>query len=436
MLERVPPHNEEAEQAFIGSLILQGDMLDEVSAIIHKESFYFEKHTTIYQAIMDLAHQYMPIDLITLTNKLKEREMLEKVGGSSYIAYLSTVVPTASNVRYYADIVEKNAILRELIMTSTNIATKAFQGEAEVSFLLDESERMILDVAEKRQKEGFVEIRTALNDAIDNITEMAKNKGSVTGIPTYRDLDKYLLGLHPSDMIIVAARPGMGKTSFALNVSLKAAQENYPVAIFSLEMSSDQLVTRMLSSESMIDQQKLRSGNITMDEIERMIKTASALAELPIYIDDTPGISVMEIRGKSRRLKAKHGLGLIVIDYLQLMQSHQRSENRQQEVSEISRSLKALARELDVPVMALSQLSRAVEQTTDKKPALSHLRESGSLEQDSDCVMFIHRPEYYDDETEKKNIAEIIIAKHRHGPTGTIDLAFFAELTKFADLAQ
>lgn len=436
MQERVPPHNEEAEQAFLGSLIIQGDMVDEVSNHIHRESFYFDKHAHIYQAILDLANEYRPVDLITLTNKLKEKDLLDRVGGTSYVAFLSTVVPTAANVGYYGDIVEKNAVLRELIHTSTNIASKAFQGEAELGFLLDESERMILDVAEKRQKEGFVEISSALNEAIDNITEMAKNKGSVTGIPTYRDLDKYLLGLHPSDMVIVAARPGMGKTSFALNMSLKAAQEGYPVAIFSLEMSADQLVTRMLSSESMIDQQKLRSGNISMDEIERMIKTASHLSELPIYIDDTPGISAMEIRGKARRLKAKHGLGLIVIDYLQLMQSHKRTENRQQEVSEISRSLKALARELDVPLMALSQLSRAVEQTTDKKPALSHLRESGSLEQDSDCVMFIHRPEYYDKETEKTNIAEIIIAKHRHGPTGTVDLAFFAELTKFADLAQ
>jgi replicative DNA helicase len=436
MLERVPPHNEEAEQAFLGSLILQGDMLDEVGTKIQKNSFYFDKHEIIYQAILELAEEYRPVDLITLTNKLKEKSSLDKVGGSSYIAYLSTVVPTAANVVYYADIVEKNAILRELITTSTNIASKAFQGEAEVEYLLDESERMILDVAEKRQKEGFTEIKDALNVAIDNISKMAKSKGDVTGIPTYRDLDKYLLGLHGSDMLIVAARPGMGKTSFCLNLALKAAKEGYPVALFSLEMSADQLVTRMLSSESMIDQQKLRSGNISIDEIERMIKTAGEISKLPIYIDDSPGISVMEIRGKTRRLKAKHGLGLIIIDYLQLMQSHKKSENRQQEVSEISRSLKALARELDVPLMALSQLSRAVEQTADKKPALSHLRESGSLEQDSDCVMFIHRPEYYDEETEKKNIAEIIIAKHRHGPTGTVDLAFFAELTKFADLAQ
>lgn len=436
MLERVPPHNEEAEQAFLGSLILQGDMLDEVGSKIHKNSFYFEKHEIIYQSILELAEEYRPVDLITLTNKLKEKSSLDKVGGSSYIAYLSTVVPTAANVVYYADIVEKNAVLRELITTSTNIASKAFQGEAEVEYLLDESERMILDVAEKRQKEGFTEIKDALNVAIDNISKMAKNKGDVTGIPTYRDLDKYLLGLHESDMLIVAARPGMGKTSFCLNLALKAAKEGYPVALFSLEMSADQLVTRMLSSESMIDQQKLRSGNISIEEIERMIKTAGEISKLPIYIDDTPGISAMEIRGKARRLKAKHGLGLIIIDYLQLMQSHKKSENRQQEVSEISRSLKALARELSVPLMALSQLSRAVEQTADKKPALSHLRESGSLEQDSDCVMFIHRPEYYDEETEKKNIAEIIIAKHRHGPTGTVELAFFAELTKFADLAH
>ncbi len=436
MLERVPPHNEEAEQAFLGSLILQGDMLDEVGSKIHKNSFYFEKHEIIYQSILELAEEYRPVDLITLTNKLKEKSSLDKVGGSSYIAYLSTVVPTAANVVYYADIVEKNAVLRELITTSTNIASKAFQGEAEVEYLLDESERMILDVAEKRQKEGFTEIKDALNVAIDNISKMAKNMGDVTGIPTYRDLDKYLLGLHESDMLIVAARPGMGKTSFCLNLALKAAKEGYPVALFSLEMSADQLVTRMLSSESMIDQQKLRSGNISIEEIERMIKTAGEISKLPIYIDDTPGISAMEIRGKARRLKAKHGLGLIIIDYLQLMQSHKKSENRQQEVSEISRSLKALARELSVPLMALSQLSRAVEQTADKKPALSHLRESGSLEQDSDCVMFIHRPEYYDEETEKKNIAEIIIAKHRHGPTGTVELAFFAELTKFADLAH
>lgn len=435
MLERVPPHSEEAEQALLGSLLLQGEMLDEVLGKIRPGSFYQERHGQIYAAILKLNEQLRPVDLITLTEELKRGAMLDKVGGASYLAFLSGVVPTAANITYYAEIVEKHAVLRDLIHTSTGIASKAYAGEAEVDYLLDESERMILQVAQQRHREGFVPIEEALNEAIDQISLMAKNKGEVTGIPTYRDLDRYLLGLHRSDMIIVAARPGMGKTSFSLNLAVKAARRNFPVAVFSLEMSADQLVTRMLSSESMIDQQKLRSGRISVEEIEKLGKTANELSALPVHIDDTPGITVMEIRAKARRLKASQGLGLVIVDYLQLMQPHKKSENRQQEVSEISRSLKALARELDVPVLALSQLSRAAEQTQDKKPALSHLRESGSLEQDSDCVLFIHRPEYYDEETEKKNVAEIMIAKHRHGPTGHVELAFFAEFTKFTDLA-
>jgi len=436
VIDRVPPHNLDAEQALLGSLMLDKSALDEVIDAIRPDSFYQERHSIIFEAIVQLNTQYMPVDMITLTNELKKGERLDKVGGVSYLAFLSTVVPTAANARYYAGIVEEKAVLRDLISTSASITGKAFDGEAEVDFLLDESERMILDVAEKRQRKGFVAIGDAMHEAIDQISLMAQQDSDVTGIPTFRDLDRLLLGLHGSDMIIVAARPGMGKTSFCLNVALRAARSGYPVAIFSLEMSADQLVTRMLSSEAMLDQQKLRSGKIGMEEIERLSKTANDLAGLPVFIDDTPGISAMEIRGKARRLKAEKGLGLVIVDYLQLMQSHKKVENRQQEVSEISRSMKALARELDVPVMALSQLSRAVEQTSDKKPALSHLRESGSLEQDSDCVMFIHRPDYYDEETEKKNIAEIIVAKHRHGPTGSVELAFFPELTKFADLAH
>lgn len=437
LFDRVPPQNTEAEQALLGSLLLDQDAIDQIVELVKSKDFYQDAHKVIYETILDLHQGGQAVDLVTLTDALRSRGLLERVGGVSYLAVLSSVVPTAANAEYYAKIVAEKAILRQLIATATQIAQKGYEGVEDVAHLLDEAERMVMQVSSERRREGFVPIKDLLMETLDYLENLARHKEDLTGVPTFRDLDKLLSGLHNSDLIVCAARPGMGKTSFCLNIAQKVAiKHKIPVAIFSLEMSKEQLVLRMLSSEALVDQSKLRSGYLLEEDWKRLAMAAGSLAEAPIYIDDTPGISVLEVRGKSRKLKAENGLGLIIIDYLQLMQSSRRTENRQQEIAEISRNLKALARELNLPVLALSQLSRAVEQTHDKRPALSHLRESGSIEQDSDCVLFIHRPEYYDPETEKKGIAEIIVAKHRHGPTGTVEVGFLAEFTKFVDLAH
>jgi len=437
LFDRVPPQNTEAEQALLGSLLLDQDAIDQIVGLVKSKDFYQDAHKVIYETILDLHQGGQAVDLVTLTDALRSRGLLERVGGVSYLAVLSSVVPTAANAEYYAKIVAEKAILRQLIATATQIAQKGYEGVEDVAHLLDEAERMVMQVSSERRREGFVPIKDLLMETLDYLENLARHKEDLTGVPTFRDLDKLLSGLHNSDLIVCAARPGMGKTSFCLNIAQKVAiKHKIPVAIFSLEMSKEQLVLRMLSSEALVDQSKLRSGYLLEEDWKRLAMAAGRLAEAPIYIDDTPGISVLEVRGKSRKLKAENGLGLIIIDYLQLMQSSRRTENRQQEIAEISRNLKALARELNLPVLALSQLSRAVEQTHDKRPALSHLRESGSIEQDSDCVLFIHRPEYYDPETEKKGIAEIIVAKHRHGPTGTVEVGFLAEFTKFVDLAH
>lgn len=437
MLERTLPQNIEAEQAVLGSMLLDKEAIYSVMEILKASDFYLESHRLIFEAIVELNSQGQAVDLVTLTEELRSRGLLEEVGGVSNLAMLSSVVPTAANAEYYAKIVAEKAVLRTLIQNSTKIAQMAYEEEKDVLELLDEAERMILEISQRHHREGFTPIKELLIDAIDQLENLVKNKGEAVGVPTFRDLDKLLSGFHKSDLIICAARPGMGKTSFCLNIAQKAAiNTQTPVAIFSLEMSKEQLVQRMLSSEAMVDQHKLRTGFLQEEDWQRLAVAAGRLAEAPIFIDDTPGISVLEVRSKARKLMAERGLGLVIIDYLQLMRSNRRTENRQQEISEISRSLKALARELDVPVLALSQLSRAVEQTQDKKPSLSHLRESGSLEQDADCVLFIHRPEYYDPETEDKGIAEVIVAKHRNGPTGTVELGFLAEFTKFVDLAK
>jgi replicative DNA helicase len=437
LINRVPPQSLDAEQAVLGSMLLDKDALYNVIEIMTLDDFYQDSHQVIFKAILELNEKGKAVDLVTLSEDLRNKNLLEAVGGVSYLGLLGSVVPTAANAHYYANIIHQKAILRRLISTATMIVEKGYDEVEDVNHLLDEAESMILKVAEQGQRQGFAYIKEVLFKALEDIEYLVKHKGEATGIPTFKDLDRLLLGLHKSDLIICAARPAMGKTSFCLNIAQRVAvYSKETVAVFSLEMSKDQLVQRMLSGEAMVDQHKLKSGYLAEEDLQRLTIGAGKLAEAPIYIDDTPGITVMEVRGKCRRLKAEHGLGLIVIDYLQLMQSHKRTESRQQEISEISRSLKALARELDVPILALSQLSRAVEQSADKKPSLSHLRESGALEQDADCVLFIHRPEYYDPETEKKGIAEIIVAKHRHGPTGTVELAFLAQYTKFVDLAM
>ncbi|HHZ16710.1 MAG TPA: replicative DNA helicase [Clostridia bacterium] len=436
LLEKLPPYNLEAEQAVLGSMLIDKEAVYVALELLKAEDFYKEAHQLLFGAIVGLESRGEPVDMVTLTEELHRLNEVEKVGGVGYVAEIANIVPTAANVRHYAEIVAEKSILRQLIRVTTNIANRCYEDQEETHDLLDSAERMILEIAEERKFTGLVPLKEVLGDTLEKIEYLAGNKGNITGVPSFfTDLDNMTSGWQPSDLIILAARPAMGKTSFGLNVAQNAAlKAKKPVAIFSLEMSKEQLVQRMMSSEAMIDQHKLRTGRLQDEEWVRLIKVAQPLSQAELYIDDTPAISVLELRAKARRLKAEKGLGLIIIDYLQLMQLGRRFENRQQEISEISRALKALARELNVPVLALSQLSRAVEQTQDKRPALSHLRESGALEQDADLVMFIYREEYYFPDTEKPGIAEIIIAKHRNGPTGIVELGFLKEFTKFVNL--
>lgn len=435
-LERVPPQNVDAEQALLGALMLDKEALFSVVEHVRTSDFYKEAHRIIFDCLLTLNDRNEPVDLVTLVEELRQRGDLEKVGGISYIASLANSVPTAANAVYYAKIVAEKALLRSLISVSTKIAQHGYEQNMEPWELIDEAEKMIFSVTQRKARDGFALIKDVVVDTFEQIGQIKAQDG-VTGVPTFKNLDYYLSGLQKSDLIIVAARPAMGKTSFCLNIAQNiGVKHGKTVAIFSLEMSKEQLVQRMLCAEARVDQSKVRTGFVNEEEWRRLSMALAPLSEAKIYLDDTPGITVMEMRAKARRLKAEKGLDLIVIDYIQLMQGGRRSENRQQEISEISRSLKALARELEVPVLALSQLSRAVEQSSDKRPNLSHLRESGALEQDADVVIFIHRPEYYDPDTEQKGIAEIIVAKHRNGPVGTAELAFLKEYTKFLDLAK
>lgn len=436
VIERVPPYNLEAEQALLGSMMLDLEAVNIASEILQPEDFYRESHRVIFLALLDLEVRGEPIDMITLTEELRQQNNLEKVGGVSYVATLANIVPSAANARYYANIIEEKAILRRLIQFANNIASRCYEDSEETHELLDSAERAILEIAGNRSTGGLVPVKEVIGDTLEKIEYLAGKKGSITGVPSFfTDLDNMTSGWQPSDLIIVAARPSMGKTSLCLNIAQNAAiRGKIPVAIFSLEMSKEQLVQRLMSSEAMIDQHKLRTGRLLDEEWVRLTRAVQPLSTAKLFIDDTPAISILELRARARRLKAEKGLGLIVIDYLQLMQVGGRIESRQQEISEISRSLKALARELNVPVIALSQLSRAVEQTAEKKPSLSHLRESGALEQDADLVMFIYRDDYYNPESEKPGIAELIIAKHRNGPTGSVELGFIKEFTKFVNL--
>jgi replicative DNA helicase len=435
-LERVPPQNVDAEQALLGALMLDKEALFSVVEHVRTSDFYKEAHRIIFDCLLTLNDRNEPVDLVTLVEELRQRGDLEKVGGISYVASLANSVPTAANAVYYAKIVAEKALLRSLISVSTKIAQHGYEQNMEPWELIDEAEKMIFSVTQRKARDGFALIKDVVVDTFEQIGQIKAQDG-VTGVPTFKNLDYYLSGLQKSDLIIVAARPAMGKTSFCLNIAQNiGVKHGKTVAIFSLEMSKEQLVQRMLCAEARVDQSKVRTGFVNEEEWRRLSMALAPLSEAKIYLDDTPGITVMEMRAKARRLKAEKGLDLIVIDYIQLMQGGRRSENRQQEISEISRSLKALARELEVPVLALSQLSRAVEQSSDKRPNLSHLRESGALEQDADVVIFIHRPEYYDPDTEQKGIAEIIVAKHRNGPVGTAELAFLKEYTKFLDLAK
>lgn len=439
-MDRIPPHDTQAEKAVLSCLLQDRESIDKVYEVITLDDFYNEKHKKIYEAILELNRKNEPFDAVTVSSFLDTKHLLEQVGGMAYLLSLTGEVPTAAHSEYYAKIVAEKATLRHLLSAAKNMSEEVYKGEKDVENILDFSEQTILDIANKKNTASFSHIRDVIHTAFDRL-EVLREHGQATGIPTFQALDQLLHGFQKSDMIICAARPGMGKTSFCLNIAQNVAvNDNVPVAIFSLEMSKEQLVTRLLSAQGMVDQTRLRQGTVNHEEFEALSAAAAQLINAPIFIDDSAGINAMEIRGKARRLKAEHGLGLIIIDYIQLMQSSgsgKRTENRQQEISDISRNLKLLARELDVPVLALSQLSRAVEQTPDKKPNLSHLRESGSLEQDSDVVLFIYRPSYYENDDEdlaNDKTAEIIIAKHRHGPTGKATLVFLNEFTKFADI--
>lgn len=435
--ERVPPHNIEAEQSVIGAIFLEPEAFSTASEILIAEDFYRASHQRVFAAMMKLADRGEPIDVVTVTTYLNNVKQLEEVGGVAYLMQVAESVPTAANIEYYCRIVEEKGLLRRLIRAATDIVTSGFEKEDEVENVLNEAEKSILEVSSRNNSGSFKEIKDVLIDVYDKIEQLHESQGDVTGVPTgYQELDRITSGFQKNDLIIIAARPSVGKTAFALNVAQSVAvKTDEKVAIFSLEMGADQLVQRMLCAEGNIDSQRLRSGQLQPDDWGKLTMAMGSLSNAGIFIDDSPGIRVSEIRSKCRRLKQEHGLGMIMIDYLQLIQGSAGSnENRQQEVSEISRSLKGLARELEVPLIALSQLSRGVESRQDKRPMMSDLRESGSIEQDADIVGFLYRDDYYDSESEKENIIEIIISKQRNGPTGTIELAFVKEYNKFVDL--
>ncbi|MCP1095969.1 replicative DNA helicase [Bacillaceae bacterium OS4b] len=437
--DRIPPQNIEAEQAVLGAIFLEPSSLTVTSEVLIPEDFYRSSHQKIFNVMLKLNDEGKAVDLITVTEELAATKNLEEVGGVSYLSELAGSVPTAANIEYYARIVEEKSLLRRLIRTATNIAQEGYSREDEVEELLGEAEKTIMEVAQRKNSGSFQNIKDVLVATYDNIEILTTRKGDVTGIPTgFAELDRMTAGFQRNDLIIVGARPSVGKTAFALNIAQNVAtktEEN--VAIFSLEMGAEQLVMRMLCAEGNINAQNLRTGSLTDEDWRKLTMAMGSLSNAGIYIDDTPGVRIGEIRSKCRRLKQEHGLGMILIDYLQLIQGDGRSgDNRQQEVSEISRSLKALARELKVPVIALSQLSRGVEQRQDKRPMMSDIRESGSIEQDADIVAFLYRDDYYDKESENKNIIEIIIAKQRNGPVGTVSLAFVKEYNKFVNLER
>jgi len=438
LTDKVPPQNIDAEQWVLGALFLDREALYKVSRSLRPEDFYLEGHRLIYKAILDLDEAGAAPDLITVTDRLRQQGNLEKVGGATYVASLAGLVPTSANAEHHARVVEEKSLLRSIISIANRVAGMSYEGEDEAERLIDEAERMLLELGARRSSSVFTPMDRVLVEIFRIIEDRFRNKGKINGVLTgFVDLDRLCCGLQPGDLIIVAGRPAMGKTSLGMTVAHQAALNNrVPTAVFSLEMSKAQLVQRVLCSEAMVDMQKVRSGSLSETDWNKMAEAAARLAGIPLYIDDSPGLSVRQVRAKARRLKAEKGLGLIVIDYLQLMQGSSRSENRQQEIADISRSLKALAKDLEVPVIALAQLSRSVEQRDKKRPIMSDLRESGSLEQDADIVMFIYREEYYKPDTEKRGIAEIIVAKQRNGPTGTVELAFLKEYTRFMNLAR
>ncbi len=438
VLKRILPHSIEAEQSVIGSMIMDREAIVVASELITGEDFYNKQYGVLFETMVELNDSGSPVDLVTLQNRLKEKDVPPEVSSLEFVRELITAVPTSANIKYYANIVAEKSTLRKLIRLNEEIANTCYSGKESLEYILDDTEKRVFQLVQKRTTDNFVPVRQIVMNAIDKIEIAAKNKGSVTGIPTgFIDLDYRTAGMQPSDLILVAARPSMGKTAFELNLAqYMAFKKNLTVALFSLEMSKEQLVNRMFSLESNVDAQKLRTGQLNDQEWERLIESAGTIGKSKLIIDDTPGISIAELRSKCRKYKLEHDLSIIMIDYLQLMSGSGRSESRQQEISDISRSLKALARELNVPVVALSQLSRAVEQRPDHRPMLSDLRESGAIEQDADVVMFLYRDDYYNHDSPDKGVSEVIIAKQRNGPIGTVKLAWLPEYTKFANLER
>lgn len=438
LIKRVMPNSLEAEQSVIGSMIMDKDAIVTAMEILNSEDFYHKQYGILFESMIELYSDGQPVDLVTLQNKLKEKDVPQEVSSLEFVGELVTAVPTSANVKYYANIVKDNSMKRKLIRVMEELENDCYAGKEPVENIMDKTEHDIFALLSNRTSGEYVPIRQVVMNALERIEKAAKQQGTVTGIPTgFIDLDYRTAGMQPSDLILVAARPSMGKTAFVLNVAQYVAfHENMCTAIFSLEMSKEQLVNRLFSLESRVDAQALRTGNLSDADWEKLVEGADIIGNSELIIDDTPGISVSELRSKCRKYKLEHDLKLIIIDYLQLMSGSggRASDSRQQEISEISRSLKALARELNVPVVALSQLSRAVEQRPDHRPMLSDLRESGAIEQDADVVMFIYRDDYYNKDTELKGISEIIIAKQRNGPIGTVNLAWLPEYTKFANL--
>lgn len=440
LIKKIMPHSIEAEQAVIGSMIMDGDAVEAALEVLTPQDFYGKQYGTLFNAMRELNMENKPVDLVTLQDRLKEDNVPEELAGMDFIREILNAVPTSANVKYYAGIVREKSLMRKLIRTTEEIAAECYQGTENVEVLMDMTEKKIFNLMQSRGGGDFIPIRQVVINALERIEAASKQNGSITGVSTgFIDLDYQTSGMQPSDLVLIAARPSMGKTAFVLNMAQHMAfRDNVTTAIFSLEMSKEQLVNRLFALESKVDAQVLRNGRLEDSDWERLIESAEIIGNSNLIIDDTPSISITELRSKCRKYKMEMNLGVIIIDYLQLMSGSggRSSASRQQEVSDISRSLKALARELNVPVIALSQLSRAVEQRDDKRPMLSDLRESGAIEQDADVVMFIYRDDYYNKESEKKNIAEIIVAKQRNGPVGTVELAWRPQYTQFGNLSK
>ena len=439
LLKRILPHSDEAERAVIGSMLMDADAIVTASEMITSDDFYQRQYGILFDVMTELYGEDKPVDLVTLQERLKNKDVPPELTSVEFISGILNDVPTSANIKHYAQTVAEKALLRRMIRTNEEIANTCYLGKEPVDRILEDTEKKIFDLLQKKSSDDFVPIRDVVLSVIDKIELAAKHKGTVTGLATgFYDLDYKTSGFQPSDLILVAARPSMGKTAFVLNLAQYIAVKNkVPTAIFSLEMSKDQLVNRLLSMESKVDSQLIRTGNLSANDWEKLIESAGDISKAPLIIDDTPGISISELRSKCRRFKLENNLGLVIIDYLQLMSGgSKRTDSRQQEISEISRSLKALAREINAPVIALSQLSRACETRPDHRPILSDLRESGAIEQDADVVMFIYRDDYYNKDTDKKNISEIIIAKQRNGPIGTVELVWLPNYTKFANKSK